>query len=366
MKALPCRRHRVPDNDSSFPLWRITDWDDCHCSLPYLIYKVFSPDERMMFFTSNRAGQWDLYRLDLESEEAVQITGAQGLHAEPGELRNCNVNPATGEVTYCTATHVYAADCATLERRVMATCPAQWAKLDAAPVFSGDGQRYATVYQRPDGKRGIAIGETSGGSLSDVFLWEPEGHVGYLIASPTDQFTLSFCANPDKQNDPTAPDELRARAWRLDPRTGDCRPHILTPPGFRATHQFFGPDGRMYFHKKTVGTWTPTWISSINLDGRDPRDHYGRPDRKLGHSCVSPDGTWLVTDVQESNHNELILVNMKTGEDRTLYWPNSTVTDSNAQTSHVHPTFGFTGRQLAFQSDAAGQCTLFLMTFKNE
>jgi dipeptidyl aminopeptidase/acylaminoacyl peptidase len=336
--------------------------------LGYLTFKLFSPDGRYLFFASDRTGTFQLYRLDLEREEAVQVTGPGGMDAAQGvptagQWRDSNVHRQRNEFACCTDRRLVMADVQTLEHRVLAECPPQWSKLDATPQFSGDGRMFATIYQQPDGRRGIAIGEVGDkpSRLTSVLLAPPGHHVGYLISSPTPQFILSVCMGEgDKQNDPALPPELRARAWRVDPATGEARPYIVTPPGFRATHQYWGPEGRCYYHRKTVGTWTPTWVDSIDIDGGDCRTHYGSPDRKLGHSCISPDGSRLVVDVQEPDHNELILADARTGAGRIICWPNSTVAGNNSQASHVHPSVDFQGRQVAFQSDAAGRCSLFL------
>lgn len=365
--AIPCRRTPAAA-ERGFTVWKITDWDDCQCVLGYLTFRLFSHDGRYLFFASDRTGTFQLYRLDLEREEAVQITGPGGaaeLAGRPveGQWRDSNVHPVRDEYAYCTDRRLMLADVRTLRARVLAECPPEWAGLDATPQFSGDGRLFATVYKRPDGRRGVAVGEVGDrpAKLTSVHLGAPGDNVGYLISSPTERFILSICTlDRDYQNEPDLPPEKRARAWRLDPATGAVRPYVLTPPGFRATHQYFGPGGRCYFHRKTVGTWTPTWVDSIDLDGGDLRTHYGSPDRKLGHSCVTPDGRWMVIDVQEPQRNELIRVDLKTGESRIVCWPNSTVSGQNSQASHVHPSSDFQGRQVAFQSDAAGKCALFM------
>ncbi len=364
--AIPCRRRRA-ESEAGFTVWKVTDWDECQCVLGYLTFKLFSHDGRYLFFASDRTGTFQLYRLDLEREEAVQVTGPGGAvphegRPTEGQWRDCNVHPTRDEFASCTDRRLMITDVKSLRSRVLAECPAEWAKLDATPQFSGDGRRFATDYQLPDGRRGVAVGEVGEGpaTLTSVMTAGPGIHVGYLISPPTERFVLSVCMGPDQQNDPAQPPERRARAWRLDPDTGDLRPYIVTPPGFRATHQYWGPQGRCYFHRKTVGTWTPTWIDSVDLEGGDLRTHYGSADRKLGHSCVSPDGRWMVSDVQEPGRNELIRVDLATGAARIICWPNSSVQENNSQASHVHPSSDFQGRQLAFQSDAGGRCALFL------
>ncbi len=364
---IPCRRRRVA-SEPGYTVWQLTDWDDCECVLGYPIFKLFAADGRHLFFASDRGGRFDMYRLDLEREEAVRVSGPGGLEDTlgtpmTGKWRDCNVHRQRNEFAVCTDRQLVMADVQTLEHRVLAECPEQWAKFDATPHFSHDGRLFATVYVQHDGRRGLAVGEVSErpAELQSVYLAPPEHGLGYLLVSPTPRLLFSVCTGTrDQQNDATLPPAVRARAYIIDPGTGECRPHVVAPPGSRATHQYWGPDGRIFFHRKTVGSWVPTSIDSVDLDGGDYQTHYTRTDRKLGHSCVAPDGSWLICDVQESNHNELIHVDLKTGQDRIICWPNSTVAGDNSQSSHVHPMVDFQGRQVAFQSDASGRCAVFL------
>ena len=371
MPAIPCNRRRIENPDSDCPVWKLSDWDDCHCVLGYLTFKSFSHDGRYLFFASDRTGAFQLYRLDLVRQEAAQITGpggavdAQGVPTE-GRWRDVNVHPCRPEFTYCTDRALYIAGVESLEQRILAECPAEWKRFDATPQFSADGKRLATVYELPDGRRGVAVGEVGDqpSRLESVLLGKPGDHIGYLIIAPVkDRFILSVCyGGPDRQNDPAASRELRARAWRLDADSRDFRPYLVMPPGFRATHQFYGPGGRLYFHRKTVGTWTPAWVASIDIDGNDYREHLRSADRKLGHGCISPNGNWLISDVQEPGRNELIHVPLTGGgEPQILFWPNASNGPRNEQETHVHPSADFQGHYVAFQSDRDGKCGLYML-----
>ncbi len=133
------------------------------------------------------------------------------------------------------------------------------------------------------------------------------------------------------------------------------------PPGFRATHETWAaPDRRrLFYHKKTVPSWTPASIESIAGDGSDPREHFLSPDRKLGHSCVSSDGTRLVSDVQDPAGNELHLVDLRTGAAEVLCWPNASI--ANGLSGHAHPFFSPTGRSVVFTSDVSGKAAIFMV-----
>ena len=365
--AIPCRRQRDTQANSTVPFWKVTDWDTAECVLGYLTFRLFSHDGRYLFFASNRTGAHQIYRLDLERETAVPVTGPEGVNPDPGipvagAWRDVNMHPFRSEFATCTQGRLFMTDVETLEYRVLAECPPHWRRFDATPQFSGDGRWFATVFEQPDGRRGIAIGEVSErpAALEPVFLGEPGMNLGYLIAAPVrNRFILSVCyGDRDRQNDPTASREERARAWRLDTATREFRPYLVAPVGYRATHQFFGPEGRLYFHRKTVGTWTPAAVASIDLEGGDWRDHLVSADRKLGHGCIAPDGSWLVSDVQEPARNELIRVDLRTGNRDILGWPNAS--NNGPQSTHVHPSSDAQGRRVAFQSDRDGNCAIYL------
>ena len=93
----------------------------------------------------------------------MQLTGHGGVHEVMGvpterQWRDSNVHPIRPEFACCTDRALFMAHVETLETRLLAECPPEWAKLDATPQFSGDGRRFATVYQLPDGRRGVAVG----------------------------------------------------------------------------------------------------------------------------------------------------------------------------------------------------------------
>jgi len=380
--TIPCRRRPVASVDATCTIVKLTDWDDAICALAYPTFKPFSPDGRYLFFVSDRTGSFEIYRLALATEEAVQVTGPAGAHVV-ADLpttwiwRDSHVLPARNALAYSTPRRLYLTDIESLETRVLAECPPAWGRFDATPVFNGDGTRFATIYERPDGRRGVAVGDVGEepARLESVIEREPTERgpveLGHLIAAPLATLILSVTYSEDRkdhQNEPDLPPEKRARAWRLDPATGEFRPYLVVPPGYRATHHFFGPEGRLYFHRKTVPTWTPVCVASIDIDGNDVRDHYRDEQRRLGHACVANDASWLVTDVQNANDSELIHVDLASGRHRVLCAPNASNSDlrdrapwpGSSQLGHVHPVSDFQSRRLAYQSDVDGRCGLYL------
>lgn len=356
------RRKIIHDPVTGRELWQITDGKSFHCAFPYFLFNPFSKGNRYAFFNSDRKGRFDLYRIEIDSGEVTQVTG-DGT-AIPGHSGECNVHLGRNEVFWCNDDDLFAADTASLDvRRVCGCDKPEWMRIKRCPAFTSDGKHYIISIQRRDGSSAFAVGDLDGGTPQEIFRWSGvEGPIGGGFPAPGNQMIIAVTApGKDRQDNPALPPYAqRARTWALDANTGVFGPFLVMPPGFRATHDYWGPDGRYYFHKKTVGAWVPTWVASIDVRGGDYREHFRSGDRKLGHSCLSPDMRRLAVDVQEPGHNELFLVDMATGSSEILCWPNSSVT-APMQLGHVHPVFTATPDMLAYQTDAGGKCNLYLV-----
>ena len=353
-----------PKTDRS--IRKMTSWDGAHCIATYMYSQALSRDERFLFFASDRTGLLQLYRLDTASGETVQVTDVP---PEPrtdisGIIAWCSVHPDLQELFYCTGQGIFAVNVATLEERLV-TRPEPGRVLFAFPMasFMADGRHAIVTCRLADGHPAVCLADVRGGPLEVVHRWpDPKGALDNLLGGRRgDRLVITFAPSPDLQNKRDLPPEQRARSWQLDPATGKAEPFLVMPPGFRATHETWAPPrkDRLFHHKKTVPQWTPASVESIAGDGTDRRVHFVSPDRKLGHSCVSPDGAYLACDVQDPAGNELYLVDLRTGKSQILCWPNSSVADGTS--GHVHPSFSPTGRSVVYTSDAAGKAAVFMV-----
>lgn len=354
------RRVVYHDERTGREVWKMTSWDDAHCLATYMYLKAFSGDGRYLVFASDRTGAYELYRLEIESGETVQITDALDPETDDKSVTRYNVHPNGREVVYRDGNRFLAVCLDTLKPRLIAeNTRSDWKPL-SRPTLSGDGSRIICTYQNRDGLRGFAHADYNGSPLEDAFHWpNPDETVGHTQGATVDGLILSFVVGPDRQNDPSESREHRARAWKVDLAAGKSEPLLVMPPGHRATHEYWAPDGRLYFHKKSVPGWTPTSIASIDVNGDDFRDHYVSSDRKLGHSCISPDGGRIVSDVQDARGNELIQIDLKTGSAEILCWPDTTV--ANGLTGHVHPAYDFSGRYIVYTSDVSGKAAVYVV-----
>ena len=329
----------------------MTSWDDVNCVATYFYLRAFSGDEQYIIFASDRTGRFELYRLEIETGETVQLTDNLA-------RLYFNVHPDGREVFYHGGDGVYAIDIESCERRLVADISWRpWNYIYGGPSISGDGEKIVCLYKHKENGSGIAMADSEGSSFEDLYRCNKS--LSHVQINPGDSSIISFNILPDKQNIPHLPPHERARAWKLDLSTDEITPFLVVPRGFRATHEYWSPKGdRLYFHKKKVPTWTPTSIASISVNGDDFKEHYMSETRKLGHSCIDPDGKTIVTDVQDPNFNELIAINLETGESEILCWPNSSVKD---QLGHVHPSFSFSGKKGLYTSDFTGKAQVYMI-----
>jgi hypothetical protein len=158
------------------------------------------------------------------------------------------------------------------------------------------------------------------------------------------------------------PMEKRARSWKVDLKQGTDRQFLTMPYGFRATHESWSHDGeRFFFFRKTRPGWSPAAVCSQDKEGGDFRVHYESESIKLGHGTVSRDGGWFVSDCQQPEKNELVLIDLESGEAQILSWPNSSVTGGHAQRAHVHPSFSPGGNFICYTSDQSGVSQVYVV-----
>lgn len=342
------------DRRTGREVWRVSGGAGEGCSGPYMYACAFSEGDRFLVYTCGAADARSLLRLELDSGETLALTGR--CDCTP---HGFNVHPGGRELFYLAGNRLVAVDLYTLAERAVLDRSGGPGRLAGTPTFSGDG-RLVSVFFVEGEESGIVLAESGGGGEREVY--RRPGKVGHVQFRPAPGVTqLTFVVSPDRQNEDGLPDELRARAWLLDCETGAARPFLVMAPGFRATHETWDRRGeRLYYHKKTVPAWTPTWICSVDASGADPRDHFFSADRKLGHSAVNIERSVLVSDVQDPEGNELYLAGLDGKCAEILCWPDSSVV-GHGQNGHVHPSFSRLGDKVVYTSDAGGRGEVYVV-----
>ncbi len=326
-------------------------------------HHAFTGDGNGVVFASDRSGRFEQYRLDLRDNYVTRLTWRSSTPPESAYKEAIStISPNGTELIFQDGLEVLGVNIASVDTRLIARGDPSWQLMQWDSV-ADDGARVFCVFRDGDGRWGIATGG-DGGMLEVLTRFDSQvTNVTHVLPIPDAELSLTFNLFPDRQDDASETSARRARAWRLDGRTGKLTPFLISPVGSRATHEFWGRglDGqpRLFFHRKTVGTWVPASVESIDADGGDMRQHLNSADRLLGHSCLSRDGRVLVTDVQSPTVNELIRTDMTTGAHDVLCWPNST--SESSQLSHVHPVLDQSAKRLLFNSDVSGRAAVYMI-----
>ena len=353
LKTLPSEKQVLTDAQTGKTVWQMTKGEPKSVSC-YQEVEAFTADEKYVIFSSNRTGNFQLYRAELESGDLAQLSDVSDFRSISfGIARNGR------EVIYTAGWRVFAVDVHTGQDRMVIDFEGKTpSPPSGAPVaLSGNGDRVVVAYDTGKDTTMLAFGLVETGEFHEIFEWQ--GKLSHAQICPGDSNLVTFDPGPDTQNDMSLPMEKRARTWILDVEKNEARPFLITPYGFRATHEYWDFSGdRLYFHKKSVPGWVPTTISSINREGGDWQDHYESLDRTLGHSSIDRGNSFIISDVQAKDENELWRIDLKTGKGEVLCWPNTSPIQD--QTIHVHPSISPPGNFVDFTSDRCGSSDVYV------
>lgn len=367
-------KRALRDPQTGRRVWLMTA-GHCNSYVPYQYNQAFSHDERYMVFNSDYSGINQLYRLEIATGDAAQLTYFSDYR--PGPI----VHPNGREVfVMAGGTKLWAIEIETgRTREVLDAIHLTNARRISGFQISGDGEKVLITYPRRDSNdMALALADANQRSMPEevyVFEYHPirgeVNHVGHPQFCPANNNLVSCIKLPDhqggwpvKRESIDLPDELRARAWLIDLRTSESKPLVVTPAGHRATHEYWAPDGtKMYYHKKSVPDFVPTSIESVNLDRTEINTIIESDTIKLGHSNINHDGTKIISDSQERYINELLLIDVATGDYEILCWPNTTGDDN---INHTHPNFSRHGNMVIFTSNATGYSQVYMIDLRDE
>jgi len=74
MEKFRIKKNIIYDRKTGKEIWEIGNQSNFDCVANYFYNQSFSHDEKYFIFSSNRTGNIELYRMELESDEVVQIT----------------------------------------------------------------------------------------------------------------------------------------------------------------------------------------------------------------------------------------------------------------------------------------------------
>lgn len=346
------------DERTGREIWRISPAD--RRSFSNYVYKSsFTPDERFLIYIGEIDGARKLFRYEISSGATTLMTGADTV------VGDANIHP-NGREVFCRIEGgaTISIDINTLEKRLVFD-PADHAleKVSQQIMFSRSGRWFSFAYTYAEDKVAIARAECNGGGYETVYRHNSRAQ--HLMFCPASDELMSFSMAPDFQQTWDLPDIERSRTFLLDVKSSSIRPLVCLPKPFTATHDYWSPNGdRIYFHKKTRPTWVPTWINSIDRVTGEETEHFRSDTIMLGHSSVDKDETFIVSDCQNPEGNEMIKIDLKSGEHEVLCWPDTDVPGGHAEGGHAHPSISPSSKYVLYGSNVSGTPQVYLLPLR--
>lgn len=323
---------------------------------------------RKLLFGSDRGNRTNLYGIDLESGEIVQLTDLDQ-PPPPAETSFlfASRNPAREEVYFWHGRDLVALDLESLEERRLYRAPDGF--MTNMTNVTADGKWVCTgVYEDLSDKFNVDLlhgyvgfrefwaakplsrilrVDTETGAADVVF--EEHYWIGHVNTSPTLPGILTFCHEGPWN-------EVDNRIWGLDltdARVWKIRP---TAEGERVGHEYWFADGEQIGYHGRYADGTP-FYGSIRYDNTGQVEAHFPADSTHFHSN---DLSLIVGDGSRTDPR-LLLWRFRDGR---FEGPRVVLTHRgsfHAQILHVHPRFSPDGRQMLFTSDASGYGNLHLV-----
>lgn len=360
--------------------------DGCANLSNYFYLNCFSRDERFFYYSSDRSGDFQVHRLCLETGESWRLTDVAG-----GVHFRWNLHPSGGELFYTDGRKIKALNLdSTNVRVVFDAADHAWMK-SAGPEgpirFSGDGQWLSFIFVHDPQdcispniwshsglityQRMGAVRVACDGLAAECVYLHHEA-MQHLMFCPADNDQMTFAVYPDYQNNETLMNNHRARAWLIDRKRDMAHPYLIMPKGYRATHEYWSPcSQRFFYHKRRVdgirspSRWFPCFIGYMERATGRQVDFFRSDTQHLGHSICTPDARFIVSDndiwaarATRGADNELLLIEVETGEAQALWWPN--VRGTHPKMSCGGPCMSPKGTWVGHSSDRTGEPQVYL------
>jgi oligogalacturonide lyase len=365
--------HTRHDPDTGALVTRLTPLDvTCHRN--YFYQKCFTNDGgRLLFGAEFGPGRdWNYHLLDLQTQQAVQLTDQPGENTFGGFL-----SPDDRHLYFVRAERLLVRlSLDTLEEAVIYSVPDDWVgygtwvansactrmvgieilRSDWFPL--SDWQKFREMFFARPRCRMIRIDLRSG--AREVIH---EIHPQYR---PFDDDTVAFCHEGPH-------DLIDARMWFCREDGTQVRCGKEHEEGESCTHEFWVPDGSAMIYVSYLKGHKERWICSLDpvtlvhrrLTAMPPCSHLmSNHDGSLivGDGCATPADVDDTGGYQVRNDPYLHLFDLKAGTERSVARHDSSwrVYKGNRQVTHPHPSFTPDEKQVLYTSDHEGEPALYL------
>jgi oligogalacturonide lyase len=367
----------------------------------YFYNPSVTPDGRYLLFFSERTGLSNLFRLDLQSGEIVQLSDAGPERADyfpfTGPLQGAGaclacIGAAGREVFYFQGIELWASEIESARARhvlslaadrrpsilnadamgatlVFATIDEALFKQASERAFRGEPFPDEAYYQATTST--ICRLDAASDRCEEVLRCEGFW-INHVLIHPHDRDQIEFCHEFTDQHD---------RMWLLNAATGQFAPIPGQGAGEWYQHEFWNADGsRIYYHAGISNDETHGFCGWCLPDGSGyAKFEHRTPGRAYGHYNLHPSGEFMVTD-GEAHPGCISKVHLRDGwqefevlcrhdsyqfpgggQDFEKLSRHDSVLFGDDQRCHPHPVFTPDGRSIIFTSNRAGSSNIYLV-----
>lgn len=354
--------------------------DDCLSHHPYFYNKMLTRDNRFLIYASDCSGSRNLYKLDMETGDTLQLTDIK----ERFDDFSANLSSDDKYLYYSKNNGIVKLDMQTLEEEQLYVSEdgfrfgsygisaddkciliSEMDKKDIV-VSKGDWSTFEPQWEAKPHCRLVYLDNTTG--KYHVVLDEPHCWLGHPQVRPDNNNELLFCHEGPQW-------KIDARLWLIN---ADGTNHRCAKPKVAddmiVTHEYWLNDGSKvaYVHKNYENIATIRYINPDTLE-----DEVFTECTYSAHIFSSPDNSYIIGDGQPSKpvlpesgtdhpvamaHTEsfLFMINTNTKKEEKLCYHGSTFTPyGNAQDCHPHPSFTHDSKAVIFSSDLNGKPAVY-------
>ncbi|SEQ56728.1 oligogalacturonate lyase family protein [Basfia succiniciproducens] len=364
------------DSDTNVKVTRLTP-KNVTCHRNYFYQKCFTQDGKKLLFAGDFDGNRNYYLLDLQSQEAIQLTEGKGDNTFGGFISHDDKSFFYVK----NESSLRKVDLATLEEKVIYTVDENWkgygtwvansdcTKLVGIEILKScwqpltDWDKFKAFYHTNPTCRLIKV-DILTGDLEVVLqdnVW-----LGHPTYRPFDDSIVGFCHEGPH-------DLVDARMWFVNEDGTNVRKAKEHQEGESCTHEFWVPNGSKmiyvsYFKGQTervIYSVDPNTLENTRLITMPPCSHLMsnfNGNLLIGDGCDSPVDVADSDSYNIENDPFLYLFNIEKQRTVKLAKHSSSwqVLDGDRQITHPHPSFNPDDSAVLFGSDFEGRPAIYL------